>query len=326
MAIEAKVDFMRQLEKVLADRVTVADMSVIMESVSDVLQGYEMRNIIGWDEEQDDLLDCYLSAMEVQGRSPKTIERYRYVITRMMNYVKVPTRQVTVYHLRNYIKHEKERGIKDSTQEGVRQIFSAYFNWLQRESLIGKNPTANLGAIKREKKVKKVYSETDMEKLTNGCKSIRDRAIIEFLASTGCRISEMTGLNWEDVNIQSLECVVHGKGNKERRVFMSERAVLYLSMYREERKDDDPALFIGLQKERLQPGGVRAMMRELQKRTGVDHVHPHKFRRTLATRLERRGVKIERISAILGHEKMDTTMGYITIEADDVRCDYRRLA
>ena len=163
MAIEAKVDFMRQLEKVLADRVTVADMSVIMESVSDVLQGYEMRNIIGWDEEQDDLLDCYLSAMEVQGRSPKTIERYRYVITRMMNYVKVPTRQVTVYHLRNYIKHEKERGIKDSTQEGVRQIFSAYFNWLQRESLIGKNPTANLGAIKREKKVKKVYSETDID-------------------------------------------------------------------------------------------------------------------------------------------------------------------
>ena len=136
MAIDAKVDFMRQTEKALADRVTVSDMAQIMKAISDVLQGYEMRSISVWAEEKDDLLNCYISALNVECRSKKTLDRYAYVIRKLMEYLKVPTRQVTVYHLRNYLQREKDRGICDNTLEGYRQIFSAYFNWLQRESLI----------------------------------------------------------------------------------------------------------------------------------------------------------------------------------------------
>ena len=326
MAIDAKHDFMRQIEKALADSVTVADMPKIMNAISDVLQGYEMRSITVWSEDKDDLLNCYISALSVENRSKKTLERYAYVIGRLMVYVKVPTRQVTVYHIRQYLQHEKERGICDNTLEGYRQIFSAYFNWLQRESLIDKNPTSNLGAIKVAKKEKRTYSETDIEKLNSGCKTVRDRAIIHFLASTGCRISEMTGLNRDMIDLEELECVVHGKGNKERTVYLSEVTGMFMQMYLDSRHDENPALFVGKRQERLEPGGVRRMLKELAERTGVDHVHPHKFRRTRATELARHGMPIQEIAHILGHEKIDTTMKYVVQDKETIKSDFRRYA
>ena len=326
MAIDAKMDFMRQTEKALADSVTVSDMSKIMNVISDVLQGYEMRSVGVWTEENDDLLQCYISALSVECRSQKTLERYAYVIGKLMESVKVPTRQVTVYHLRNYLQREKDRGICDNTLEGYRQIFSAYFNWLQRESLIDKNPTANLGSIKVAKREKKTYSETDMEKLNSGCQTLRDRAIIHFLASTGCRISEMTGLDRDMVDLENLECVVHGKGNKERTVYLSEVAGMFLSEYLKSRKDANPALFVGRGNNRLLPGGVRFMLKDLSKRTGVEKVHPHKFRRTLATEMARHGMPIQEVANILGHEKIDTTMKYVIQDKETIKSSYRRYA
>lgn len=326
MAIDAKVDFLRQTEQALADKVTVSDMAQIMNVISDVLQGYDMRSIEVWEDRNDDLLSCYLAAMRVECRSEKTIARYEYVIRRMMEFVTVPTRRITVHHLRNYLAHEKERGVADSTLEGTRQIFSAYFNWLQRESLIEKNPTANLGTVKVAKKEKLRYTEIEMEKLNQNCETIRDRAILHFLASTGCRISEMTELNRDDVDLEKLECVVHGKGNKERTVFLSEVAGMIIREYLDGRKDDSEALFIGRIGERLQPGGVRFMLNELAKRAGVEHVHPHKFRRTLATELTRRGMPIQEVAKILGHEKIDTTMRYLDMNNETVKANYRRYA
>lgn len=326
MAIDAKITFMQQMEKRLGSIVTANDMSGIMEAMSDVLQGYEMRSITRWNEEQDDLLQCYLSAMNVECRSQKTIARYEYEIKRMMKFVKVPTRQITVYHLRNYLQAEKARGICDSTLEGIRQIYSAYFNWLQRESLIERNPTANLGSIKVAKKEKKTYSETDIEKLVRGCKTLRDRAIIYFLASTGCRISEMTGLDRANVNTDTLECVVHGKGGKDRTVYLSQVAGMVLKEYLDARKDNSPALFAGRATDRIKPNAVRAMLMALAKECGVEHVHPHKFRRTLATELSRHGMPIQEVASILGHEKIDTTMEYVVLNKDDIRSSYRRYA
>ena len=259
-------------------------------------------------------------------RSEKTIARYEYVIRRMMEFVTVPTRRITVHHLRNYLAHEKERGVADSTLEGTRQLFSAYFNWLQRESLIEKNPTANLGTVKVAKKEKLRYTEIEMEKLNQNCETIRDRAILHFLASTGCRISEMTELNRDDVDLEKLECVVHGKGNKERTVFLSEVAGMIIREYLDGRTDDSEALFAGRGSERLQPGGVRFMLNELAKRAGVEHVHPHKFRRTLATELTRRGMPIQEVAKILGHEKIDTTMRYLDMNNETVKANYRRYA
>ena len=326
MAIDSKIDFMRQTERMLADSVTVSDMQKIMNVINDVLQGYEMRSIAVWSEDKDDLLSCYISAMSVQCRSEKTLERYSYIIKKLMEYIKVPTRQVTVYHLRSFLQKEKARGICDNTLEGYRQVYSAYFNWLQRESLIDRNPTANLGAIKVAKKEKQAYSETDMEKLNGGCRTVRDRAIIHFLASTGCRISEMTELDRDMVDVDGLECIVHGKGNKERTVYLSEVAGMFMQEYLNSRTDDNPALFVGRRNERLTPGGVRAMLKELSRRTGVTNVHPHRFRRTRATDLARHGMPIQEIAHLLGHEKIDTTMRYVVPDNEIVKSNFRRYA
>lgn len=325
MAIEGKVSFMTQAEKRLAPELTAESLRKVLSCLSDVLFRFEIREIDA-ENGQDDLVDCYLNALKVQGRSQKTVDRYKFVIEKMLKEIKVPAGRVTVYHLRQYLAAMKERGIAESTMEGQRQIFSAFYNWLQRESLIEKNPTANLGAIKVPKKQRGIYSDIDIAKLNGACKCTRDRAIIAFLSSTGCRISEALGLDRDSVDLERLECIVHGKGNKERRVYMSPIAGMLIREYLETRKDDNPALFIGLRNERLQPNGARYMLNETAKRAGVDHVHPHKFRRTLATEMARRGMAIQEVCAILGHEKIDTTMRYVSIDNEDIKNSYRRFA
>lgn len=324
MAIEAKKSFTDQLEKRLGDFIPANQIAPIMAAVADTLELFSLTEVSPEASGPDDLLGAYLSALTVEGRSQKTIDRYAYIISRFMAYANVPTRQVSVYHLRSYLAAEKARGIADSTLEGYREIFSAYFNWLQRESLIEKNPTTNLGAIKCPKKQKQTYSEVDLERLSQGCTRIRDRAIIHFLSSTGCRISEMVELNRGDVDLDHLECVVHGKGDKERVVFLDAVAAMYIREYLATRSDDNPALFINHCNQRMQPGGIRDMMVKLAGAVGVDHVHPHKFRRTLATDLARRGMPVQEVAAILGHEKLDTTMKYIVQDKDDTKQSYRR--
>lgn len=326
MAIDAKVSFMNQMEKKLQTEITMDSMMKVMTVVADVMEGFEMRETLINMNQNDDLLDCYLDALKVQGRSEKTIHRYRYIIKRMMEEVGVHTRQITVYHLRNYLAKMQDRGTADSTTEGVRQILSAYFNWLQRESLIDRNPTANLGAIKCAKKKKKTFTEVDLDNLKSNCACERDKAIICFLSATGCRVSEATGLNRQDIDFNGMQCVVHGKGNKERTVFLDPVAATMLNKYLSERNDNNPALFVGKRHERLTPSGVREMMRKLALRSGVDHVHPHKFRRTLATDLARHGMPIQQISSILGHDKIDTTMTYVMQNDEDIKYSYRRYA
>jgi site-specific recombinase XerD len=326
MAIDAKISFMNQTEKRLSTEITAEDMTKVMTIVADVLEGFEMLETVVDIDTNDDLLNCYIDALKVQGRSAKTLERYRYIITKMMKKVGVSTRRVTVYHLRSYLSTLQAKGVKDTTIEGERQVFSAYFNWLQRESLIERNPTANLGAIKCAKKKKKIFSRVDIEKLRNNCKTERDKAIVSFLAATGCRISEVTGLNRDEIDFNGLECVVHGKGNKERTVYIDPVAALQLRTYIDGRKDACPALFAGKGGKRLLPGGVRCTLKELAERAGVEHCHPHKFRRTLATELGRHGMPIQEIATVLGHDKIDTTMKYVIVNEEETKHDYRRYA
>ena len=326
MAIDAKVSFMNMAEKKMSAEITADTMSKVMRIIADVLEGYEMREVISFIDQTDDLLTCYLDALKVQGRSEKTISRYRYVIGRTMKEIGVPTRRVTVYHLRAYLAKRQENGIMDTSIESERQTLSAYFNWLQRENLIDKNPVSNLGTVKVAKREKKTLTDIELARLNNSCETVRDKAIINFLASTGCRISEMTDLNRDQIRFDSLECVVHGKGNKERVVYLSPVAGMYLKEYIASREDDEEALFMGQRKERLQPGGVRIMLKTLAKKAGVENVHPHKFRRTLATELSRKGMSIQEVARILGHDKIDTTMKYVMLNDDDVRASYRKYA
>lgn len=324
MGMAEKAAFLNGIEKRMAAVLTAEARDQALKTVSDALEEYDMIRTVAYSSESDDLLETYLDALRIEGRSEKTIERYRYVISRMMKEVSVQTRQLTVFHIRNYLAKEKARGISDSTLEGHRQVFTAYFNWLQRETLIERNPTANLGAIKRQKKQKKIYSPVEIEKLNNACESLRDRAIIAFLRSTGCRISEMTGLDRGSVDMQKGECTVLGKGNKERTVYLDPVACMVLEEYLKSRKDDIPAMFIGKRGERLLPDGVRTMLKVLAKKAGLTNVHPHKFRRTLATNLIRHGMQLQEVANILGHDKLDTTMQYVVMNQEDLKNAYRR--
>lgn len=328
MSFESKALLLKSLEKELSTKLTAANMAIVLSSLSDQLEDFKVIQSVSDKADDSDLLQSYFSAMKIEGRSEKTIARYKYILKKMMDFSHVSTRNITVYHLREYLANEKSRGISDRTLEGTRQVFSAFFNWLQRERLIEYNPCANLGAIKYQKKIKHTYNEIDIEKMKFACKTLRDRAITAFMMSTGCRVSEITQLNRADVDLINLECKVLGKGNKERTVFIDQVTAMLLKEYFAQRTDDLPALFIGIGKrsERITPAGIRKMLRGLQQSAGVSHVHPHKFRRTLATNLIRHGMPIQEVAAILGHEKLDTTMQYVVLDKTDVKNSYRKYA
>lgn len=324
MSIEEKALLLNTLEEKLSTMVTAHDMSTVLAAVSDVLESYDVQHVVLAATGKDDMLQAYLSAMQIEGRSEKTIERYRYLIGKLMAAVGVQTRSITVYHLRGFLAKEKSRGLSDRTLEGFRQVYSAYFGWLWRENLIERNPAANLGAIKCAKKIKVVYTEVDLERLKCACCSKRDKAIVTFLAATGCRISEMTQLNRNDVDLNRLECTVLGKGNKERTVYLNPVAGMALSEYLDSRTDKQDALFIGKGTDRIHPGGVRAMLKRIEGKTAVDNVHPHKFRRTLATNLIRHGMPIQEVASVLGHDKLDTTMQYVVLDKSSVKNSYQK--
>ena len=326
MAFEAKALFLKELEGQFSTMLTATDMAKVLSVVSGQLSYYDMTQLHVDDSGDDDLLEIYLSALAVSGRSEKTIFQYRYVISRLIKGTGTPSRHMTVYHIRRYLSDEKNRGIADRTLECNRQVFTAYFNWLQREGMLQSNPTSNLGAIKYQKRVKTTYSDIDIEKLKNACRTVRDKAIISFLLTTGCRISEMVALNISDVDLNNLECKVLGKGNKERTVYIDAVTAMHIREYLFSRVDNNPALFIRRGKKRLKAGGIRCMLKSLSERCNVENVHPHKFRRTLATNLIRHGMPIEEVATILGHDKLDTTMQYVALDRTDVKNSYRKYA
>ena len=325
MSIAAKTTLMRELEKQLGRILTAEALGNAMPLIGDCLSSYDVEQAADPDRNED-LLDAFMAAKEVEGRSAKTMERYRYIIRRFLAESNAETKNITVYHIRAYLMSEKKRGISDSTLEGCRSVFSSYFGWLWKEGLIRSNPCSNLGAIKCQKVVRMAYSSEDLERLREGCATIRDRALLAFLLSTGCRISEVCALNREDIDFQALECKVLGKGNKERVVYLDSVAAMLLRRYLNERKDENPALFVGKGSVRLLPGGVRVMLNKLEEKTGVPNVHPHRFRRTLATHLIARGMALQEVAAILGHDKLDTTMRYVQLDKSMVKNNYRRYA
>ena len=229
-----------------------------------------------------------------------------------------------MYHLRSHLAKQKVRGLKDSTLAHHREVFSSFFGWLFREGLIEKNPVVNLGSIKVAKEEKKVFSDIDMEKMKQNGRRAVDKAIITFLASTGCRVAELVGLDRNALDLENLECVVRGKGNKERTVYIDNVTAMYVKKYLATRMDDCPALFVTRTNERFNTGGIRDMLKRLEERSGVEHIHPHKFRRTLATNLAKRNMPIQTIAAILGHEKIETTMEYIVMNKESTKMQYRQ--
>ena len=328
MSMADKQMFTKDMESRIGEVLTVTQTAEIMRILAEQLDQYEITAAYTEDGRADseDLLKVYLETKEIEGRSGKTIERYRYIITRAITEIRAPLRKVTVYHLRSYLMGLRNNGAADSTIEGIREVLCAFYGWLHKESLIDVNPCANLSPIKCAKVVRLPYSDVEIERIKEACQTIRDKAIVCFLLSTGCRISEMCGLNREDINFAAGECIVHGKGNKERTVYLNSVAIMHLRKYFSTRKDLCPALFTGKGTDRIAPGGVRNMLKSLEARSGVENVHPHRFRRTLATNLINRGMPIQEVAAILGHDKLDTTMKYVYIDRRSLKSAYQKYA
>ena len=331
MSLIDKQLFLRTLEEKLGDIVTANDRARILAAADEALAGFELTGTKSEDVDSDsqDLLRIFLDAKRVEGRSEKTVERYRHILSKLLSDVRVPFAKMTVFHIRAWFSNEQARGIKATTLEGTRTAFTSFFGWLSREGLIQKNPTNNLPAIKRPKVVRKPYTPTELAKLENAARdprSSRNLAIILFLAATGCRISEMCGLDRDDLDLQRQCVTVLGKGAKERLVYFDEVSAMYLRSYLAERDDDLDPLFVGLRGDRLSPSGVQQMLRRIARKAGVENVHPHRFRRTRATSLIDHGMPIQEVATVLGHENIDTTMTYIYIDEKKVAANFQRYA
>lgn len=278
-------------------------------------------------ESSQDLLALFLTAKGVEGCSPKTIEYYEATLRHMDRSLAKPYTQIESDDLRRYLNdYETKRGSSKVTIDNIRRIMSSFFSWLEDEDYIVKSPVRRIRRIKTAQLAKETLSEEELEALRDACESKRDLAVVDLLASTGMRIGELIRLNVADVNLQERECIVTGKGNKQRPVYFDARAKLHLAEYLETRADNNSALFVSLDSKakRITVGGMELRLRNLGKKVGVSQVHPHKFRRTLATHAIDKGMPIEQVQKLLGHAKIDTTMHYAMVNQNNVKASHRK--
>lgn len=278
-------------------------------------------------ETNETLLQAFLTAKGVEGCSPKTLQYYEDTLARVLATIDKPIAAIESDDLRQYLNdYEITRHTSKVTIDNIRRIMSSFFSWLEDEDYIVKSPVRRIHRVKTAQVAKETLTDEELETLRDACKNKRDLALVDLLASTGMRIGELVRLDVADVNMQERECIVTGKGNKQRPVYFDARAKLHLTEYLETRADSDPALFVSLDSSasRVTVGGMELRLRNLGKKAGVSRVHPHKFRRTLATHAIDKGMPIEQVQKLLGHAKIDTTMHYAMVNQSNVKASHRR--
>lgn len=277
--------------------------------------------------QEKNYLNVFICAKRVEGCSEKSIKYYKSTIENMLKIVEKPVKQITTEDLRGYLaEYYKKSNCSKVTIDNVRRILSTFFSWLEDENYIIKSPVRRIHKIKTGTVVKEVYSDENLEIMRDNCVELRDLAIIDFLNSTGIRVGELVRLNIDDINFNERECVVIGKGNKERKVYFDARTKIHLKNYLDSRNDENEALFVSLLKpyKRLNISGVEIRLRVLGRRLKINKVHPHKFRRTLATRAIDKGMPIEQVQQLLGHQKIDTTLGYAMVSQSNVKIAHKK--
>ena len=278
-------------------------------------------------EKEIDYLNIFLCAKQVEGCSAKSIKYYRSTIENTLKIIKKNIKYITTEDLRKYLVDYQNKSLCSKVNlDNIRRILSSFFSWLEDENYILKNPVRRIHKIKTGKVVKETFSDETIEILRDNCKELRDLAMVDLLNSTGMRVGELVKLNIEDINFNERECIVFGKGDKERRVYFDAKAKIHLQNYLNSRKDNNSALFVSLIRpyNRLQISGVEIRMRGLGRKLEINKVHPHKFRRTLATRAIDKGMAIEQVQRLLGHQKIDTTMQYAMVNQNNVKISYRK--
>ncbi len=308
----------------MAEDLTVAQLKKLQEVLLTRFSEIEQRPEPARNEEY---LEMFLPAKRVEGLSERTLTYYRTSVIHLFSMIDIPVRKITTEQIRSYLAdYQKINNCGKSTIDNIRRNISSFFSWLEEEDHILKSPVRRIHKIKTKKAVKETISDEDIERLRDSCEVARDIAIIDLLYSTGMRVGELVNLNIRDINFDERECVVYGKGEKERRVYFDAKAKLHLQNYIAARTDDNPALFVTLDAphDRLKISGVEIRLRQLGRRLNIRHIHPHKFRRTMATRAIDKGMPIEQVQKILGHSQIDTTMHYAIVNQNNVKAAHRK--
>jgi site-specific recombinase XerD len=320
-----------QIQASMATMLNSAQLEELRRVLTNALHGVEVTEKKASEpteaKENGGLLDVFIAAKRIEGCSEKSLKYYDSTVQKMLGTVGKPVREISTDDLRGYLaNYQKERGSSRVTIDNMRRIFSSFFGWLEDEDYILKSPVRRIHKVKTDKPIKETFSDEGLELLRDACEEIRDLAMVDLLASTGMRVGELANLNREDVNFHERECVVLGKGGNERVVYFDARTKIHLLNYLYGREDTNPALFVSLTlpRERLLIGGVETRLREIGKRADMQKVHPHKFRRTLATRAIDKGMPIEQVQRLLGHVKIDTTMHYAMVNQANVKNSHRK--
>ena len=272
-------------------------------------------------------LRLFIDAKSIEGCSARTIKYYSSTIEHMLSKIQTPIRKITTEIMREYlVDYQKQRNCSKTTVDNIRRNISSFFSWLEEEDYILKSPMRRIHKIKTKSVVKEVISDEEVEKLRDNCSTLRDLAIIDLLYSTGIRVGELVRLNIADIDFESRECIVFGKGDKERRVYFDAKTKIHLKKYIDSREDNNSALFVSLNApyNRLKISGVEIRLRQLGRRLNLKAIHPHKFRRTMATRAIDKGMPIEQVQKILGHSQIDTTMQYAIVNQNNVKISHQK--
>ena len=305
-----------------------AQLHKLQEVLEHSLFEYEIAGrTIETEDDSQELINSFVYAKRIEGCSEKTLKYYRTTIEAMTEAINKGVRHIQTDDLRAYLtEYQEKHGSSRVTIDNIRRILSSFFSWLEDEDHILKSPVRRIHKVKTATNIKETYTDEELEKMRDNCEELRDLAIIDMLASTGMRIGEMVLLNKADINFNERECVVFGKGDKERVVYFDARTKIHLQNYIDSRIDDDPALFVTLRAPhtRIKISGIESRLREMGKALEIEKVHPHKFRRTLATMAIDKGMPIEQLQQLLGHKRIDTTLQYAMVKQSNVKQAHRK--
>lgn len=314
------------ISKVLNDMESILTVSQLRQLQESLIKNYYSKEQ-GQHISNEEYLRMFIDAKRIEGCSARTLDYYETTIRHMLENTQLPVRKTTTEDMREYLSvYHKKHNCSKVTIDNIRRNISSFFNWLEEEDYIMKSPMRRIHKIKTKTAVKSIISDEDIEHLRDNCESLRDLAMIDLLYSTGIRVGELVRLNINDIDFESRECVVFGKGDKERKVYFDAKTKIHLKNYLKTRNDNSNALFVSLNAphERLQISGIEIRMRRLGRKLNLNRIHPHKFRRTMATRAIDKGMPIEQVQKILGHSQIDTTMQYALVNQNNVKASHQK--
>lgn len=308
----------------MSEYLSIAQMKKLQEVI---IKAFAENEVTKLDISNDEFLKMFLAAKRIEGCSGRTINYYEATVMHLLSQIEINVRKITTEEIREYLSnYQKRNNCSNVTIDNIRRNISSFFSWLEEEDYILKSPMRRIHKIRTKTVVKNVISDEEIEKLRDNCGEKRDLAIIDLLYSTGIRVGELANLNIDDIDFEGRECVVYGKGDKERRVYFDAKAKIHLKEYIESRTDRNKALFVTLDApyDRLKISGVEIRLRKLGRRLHLARIHPHKFRRSMATRAIDKGMPIEQVQKILGHSQIDTTMQYAMVNQSNVKTAHQK--